>query len=136
MTKYILGVLLFLCLLFGYLSYHFYGEIQTLKKDNQSLVSSLQNCQENKEKAEANTKLVSDGMSNVLEENQKISKDFSSLQEELKKKRICNVYKPTQSNADAGSDQYVSDVVRLLSEGSQRARNGGGTSTANTKGAN
>lgn len=133
MTKYILGVLLFLCLLFGYLSYHFYGEIQTLNKDNQSLVSSLQNCQENKEKAEANTKLVSDGMSNVLEENQRISKDFSSLKEELKKKRICNVYKPTQSNADVSDSQYVSDVVRLLSDGASKARNG---ASDNTKGAN
>lgn len=129
MTKYILAVLSVLILLFGGLSYHFYGELQVAQENIKELSSSLKNCQSNEEKAKANTKNISDGMSSVLIENERINKDFQTLKEQLKNKRVCNANQLVPNTSDSVGSNYASDITRLLSEGANKARNGSSNNT-------
>lgn len=119
-------VLILMLLISSSLSYYFYGEYKQAVASNEQLVSSLKECESNKQKADQSVKDVSNGMSTVLQENEKITKDFQSLKDQLKQKR-CSI-NATSTTGDRQKDissvspnSYVSDVDSLLSAGYRKA---------------
>lgn len=117
-------VLFSFCCLFGYLSYSFYGKLQSAEALNKGLIQQLKDCERQKDQAREDVKSVSDGLDAALEANEKISDDFDKLQAELKKKR-CPVRVTSDAKENSSSDPYVSDVVRLLKRGADSAKGNG-----------
>ena len=70
-------VLFSFCLLFGYLSYQFYGKLQSVEVINKELIQQLKDCEKQKGQAREDVKNVSNGLDAALEANEKISSDLS-----------------------------------------------------------